>query len=430
MKYDVFISYSREDLSLVEPLVKDIEKRAGVKCWIDWNGIESGSQFEDVIIKAINSVDVVLFFISESSINSEYAKMEVNYAYNTNKKVVPVVLDGGDLRDWFLFKFGSIDYIDIHQNQQYNKLVHNLQAWCGTMQHNHQSIPQSKYNPISESVSNESVQPGQNFNLKKVVLGISLLLVICFIGVFLLKRDQFSDKTDYDVVECRANDIVFNMVKVPAGSFIMGGYDEDAPLHRVTISNEFLIGETEVTQKLWSSVMNNNPSQFIGDELPVNNVSWNDCMQFIDKLNDITGETYRLPTEAEWEYAAKIGYKEFAYSGSDLPDSVAWYIDNSAGQLRKVKSKRDNEIGAYDMSGNVWEWCADYYEIYDINASLDPIGPKHGVKRVRRGGSYKDNARCCLVTFRSRNSPDVRRPNQGFRLAKTISQTKSSESML
>ena len=133
MEYDVFISYSREDLSVVEPLVKDIEQKAGVKCWIDWNGIETGTQFEEVIIKAIDSVDIVIFFISENSISSQYARMEVNYAYNTKKKVVPIVLDGGDLRGWFLFKFGSIDYIDINKKRQYDKLIQNLQSWCGTM---------------------------------------------------------------------------------------------------------------------------------------------------------------------------------------------------------------------------------------------------------------------------------------------------------
>ena len=132
MAYDIFISYSRKDLSLIEPLVKDIEKRADVKCWIDWNGIESGSQFEDVIIKAIDSVKVVLFFLSENSINSDYAKLEVNYAYNTSKKVVPIVLDGGSLRGWFLFKFGSVDFIDVKQQRQYDKLINDLTSWCGT----------------------------------------------------------------------------------------------------------------------------------------------------------------------------------------------------------------------------------------------------------------------------------------------------------
>ena len=132
MKCDVFISYSRADLHQVEPFVKMIEQRANVKCWIDWSGIESGSQFEDVIVRAIDSVDVVLFFISENSINSHYAKLEINYAYNVEKKVVPVILDGGNLRGWFLFKFGAVDFIDIRSQRQCDKLIQNLQEWCST----------------------------------------------------------------------------------------------------------------------------------------------------------------------------------------------------------------------------------------------------------------------------------------------------------
>ncbi len=130
MKYDIFISYSRADLQQVEPFVKMIEQRANVKCWIDWTGIESGSQFEDDIVRAIDSVEVVLFFISENSINSHYAKLEINYAYNVKKKVVPVILDGGNLRGWFLFKFGAVDFIDIRNQRQCDKLIQNLQEWC------------------------------------------------------------------------------------------------------------------------------------------------------------------------------------------------------------------------------------------------------------------------------------------------------------
>lgn len=150
MAYDVFISYSRKDLSLIEPLVKDIEKRANVRCWIDWNGIESGSQFEDVIIKAIDSVKVVLFFLSENSMNSDYAKLEVNYAYNTRKKVVPIVLDGGSLRGWFLFKFGSVDFIDVNQERQYNKLINDLICWCGTSTPTPIPQPQPAPTPIPQ----------------------------------------------------------------------------------------------------------------------------------------------------------------------------------------------------------------------------------------------------------------------------------------
>lgn len=131
MKSDIFISYSRADLAEVEPFVKQIEARTGLRCWIDWNGIESGEEFEEKIVSAIDEVKVVLFFVSDHSMASPYAKMEINYAYNTQKKVVPVVLDGGQLRGWFLFKFGSMDYIDMRQPRQVDKLLNNLMEWCG-----------------------------------------------------------------------------------------------------------------------------------------------------------------------------------------------------------------------------------------------------------------------------------------------------------
>lgn len=130
MKSDIFISYSRNDLAEVEPFVNEIEARTGLRCWIDWNGIESGAEFEEKIVSAIDEVKVVLFFVSDHSMASPYAKMEINYAYNTQKKVVPVVLDGGQLRGWFLFKFGSMDYIDMRQPRQVDKLLNNLMEWC------------------------------------------------------------------------------------------------------------------------------------------------------------------------------------------------------------------------------------------------------------------------------------------------------------
>lgn len=149
-KYDIFISYSREDIAVVEPFVRDLERTVGVSCWIDWTGIESGSQFEEVIVNAINSVEVVLFFLSENSMQSKYVKMEISYAYNENvsKKVVPIVIDGGKLRDWFLFRFGSVDYIDINNYRQVEKLKHNLSEWCSAM-------PATKQNNLSVNLEDK-----------------------------------------------------------------------------------------------------------------------------------------------------------------------------------------------------------------------------------------------------------------------------------
>ena len=163
------------------------------------------------------------------------------------------------------------------------------------------------------------------------------------------------------------NGVAFKMVKVAGGTFQMGATSEqgsDAFDDEIPIP-DYYIGQTEVTQELWEAVMGSNPSYFKGDnQRPVENVSWKDCQEFIEKLNRLTGKNFRLPTEAEWEYAARGGNKSrgYKYSGSDNPDAVAWYKDNSRGETHPVAQKQSNELGLYDMSGNVCEW---YYRYYD-----------------------------------------------------------------
>ena len=221
--------------------------------------------------------------------------------------------------------------------------------------------------------------------------------------------------------------VSFKMIAVEGGTFLMGSpesdteaYDDEKPQHEVTLSN-YYIGETEVTQELWETVMGSNPSKFKGPKLPVENVSWKDCQAFIGKLNAQTGKTFRLPTEAEWEYAARGGKKSkgYTYSGSNTIDDVAWYVDNSGATTHEVGKKRANELGIYDMSGNVWEWCQDWYgeTYYEKSSTTDPQGPASGTYRVLRGGSWTSFARYCRVASRGRVSPGYRDCDLGFRLA-------------
>lgn len=204
------------------------------------------------------------------------------------------------------------------------------------------------------------------------------------------------------------NGVSFKMIAVQGGTFTMGatseqtGADSDElPTHSVTLS-DYYIGETEVTQELWSAVMGSNPSNFTGNmQRPVEKVSWNDCQTFISKLNELTGETFRLPTEAQWEYAARGGNQAQGrlYSGSNTIGDVAWYTSNSSS-THPVKTKAPNELGIYDMSGNVWEWCSDWYGSYSSAAQTDPTGPSTGSYRVYRGGSWFSSASLCRVAFR------------------------------
>ena len=208
------------------------------------------------------------------------------------------------------------------------------------------------------------------------------------------------------------NGVTFMMVSVEGGTFTMGsqseGYPWEKPAHEVTLS-DFTIGETEVTQALWLAVMGNNPSYFTRangytDDLnrPVESVSWESCQEFIRKLNELTGKDFRLPTEAEWEFAARGGKlsHRYMYSGSNTIDDVAWYWDNSSDGTKPVASKNANELGIYDMSGNIKEWCQDWYDSYSSEAQVNPTGPASGSFHVYRSGGWDCSATYCRVSYR------------------------------
>lgn len=222
------------------------------------------------------------------------------------------------------------------------------------------------------------------------------------------------------------NGVSFTMVYVEGGTFTMGCTSEqgsdcssnEKPAHSVTLS-AYYIGETEVTQGLWRAVMGDNPSYFKkGDDYPVEQVSWQDAMAFCSRLSELTGNTYTLPTEAQWEYAARGGNKSrgYKYAGSDYLESVGWYGYNSGSTIHPVKRKSPNSLGIYDMSGNVYEWCKDWYGEYSSSSQTNPTGASSGSYRVLRGGSWYNNAQCCRVAYRVIYTPTCRIYYFGFRV--------------
>ncbi len=227
-------------------------------------------------------------------------------------------------------------------------------------------------------------------------------------------------------IDFTVNGVNFKMMYVEGGTFTMGATAEqgkdasksEKPAHPVTLTNGYFIGETEVAQELWTAVMGSNPSYIKGDNLPVEQVSWNDVQAFIGKLNRLTGKKFRLPTEAEWEYAARGGNKSkgYKYSGSNTLGNVAWYYDNSGKRTHPVGTKQPNELGIYDMSGSVYEWCSDWYGGYSSGAQTNPQGPSSGSSRVLRGGCWNDFSRSCRVSNRLNFDPDGRGSGSGFRL--------------
>ena len=204
------------------------------------------------------------------------------------------------------------------------------------------------------------------------------------------------------------------MVFVAGGTFQMGSNSErdEKPIHTVTVSS-FFMDKTEVTQAEYRKVMGKNPSNFSGcDDCPVEKVSWHDANAYAKKVGK------RLPTEAEWEYAARGGNKSkgYTYSGSNDLNAAGWYDNNSGSKTHPVAQKQPNELGLYDMSGNVWEWCSDWYGDYSSSPQTDPQGPNSGKYRVLRGGSWYSYVSLCRVADRRGHSPDFRYGSFGFRL--------------
>ena len=237
------------------------------------------------------------------------------------------------------------------------------------------------------------------------------------------EKEEKQQQADRDRI---AQILNIEMVFVQGGTFTMGctseqGSDcnnDEKPAHKVTVS-DFYIGKYEVTQAQWQVVMGNNPSQFKGDNLPVDSVNWFDVQEFIKCLNARTGKQYRLPTEAEWEFAARGGKSSrgYKYSGSNNISDVAWFDENSGKKPHPVGTKSPNELGLYDMSGNVWEWCSDWYGFYDNIMQTNPQGTSSGSKRVGHSGSWNYNARGARVSSRGVDEPGNRCNDVGFRLA-------------
>ena len=284
-----------------------------------------------------------------------------------------------------------------------------------------------------------------NFNWKVPAGVVAAILCLVFAGVGIkdcveeIRLEKLAAKScieklkgcNYYTVEI--GDVSFKMVAVEGGTFNMGSNDSEAyinekPVHSVTLS-DYYIGETEVTQALWKAVMGSNPSKFKGSSNPVEEVSYNDCIDFINKLNTLlagqlpAGRKFRLPTEAEWEFAARGGNKgknnNYKYSGSNSIDAVAWYDGNIGDKTHPVKGKQPNELGLYDMSGNVDEWCNDCYgsDYYSSSPQTNPQGPSSGEFRVFRGGSWYNGVQGCRVALRSCDGPDNRYSYSGLRLA-------------
>ena len=241
-------------------------------------------------------------------------------------------------------------------------------------------------------------------------------------GTWLGLRLVLAEDNDFRTI--RVGNSYFDMSFVKGGTFMMGsdapGAEADEqPVHKVSLS-DYYIGQTEVTQHLWKKVMgdDNNPSAVKGNNLPITNITWNEAQQFVERLSELTGMHFRLPTEAEWEYAARGGQKSkgYTYAGSNDIDEVGWYNGNSSNKTHAVGQKQSNELGIYDMTGNAWEWCQDWYGAYSAGAQSNPQGPESGSSRVLRSGSYTTTSERCAAKYRQSRQTDYPDVHIGLRI--------------
>ena len=367
-QYDIFISYSRIDSQLAAK-IQEILQKAGFKCFRDVS-IHTGDAFMETLANSIIESRVFLLLGSSHAYKSRYTRKEIKYAFDKNKLILPYLIDDTNLPKGLEFLLSDLNKRCMKE-YPINSLIQDLKD---IIPHSTTTTPTPSRPPFIEG-----------------------------------KPVTFS-----------VNGISFNMMPVNAGKFIMGSKEKNNgyPAHEVRLLKNYYIGETEVTQALWQTVMGNNPSTFKKHDLPVEQVSWNDCQLFIAKLNKITKCHFRLPTEAEWEFAARGGnhFQGDNYAGSSEVWNVAWYNGNSQQCTHPVKLKVPNELGIYDMSGNVNEWCFDLYGNYSDTPRIDPHGAKSGEFRVIRGGSWYESEVKCRIYIRNRANPSIKSANLGLRL--------------
>lgn len=408
-KYDVFVSYSSHDQKYAEAICAFLEKR-GITCFIAYRDISPTSVWATSIVEAIVSSRMMLVVFSENYNVSVQVDRELELASDELLPILTFRITNDKLKGAKRFYLKNVHWMDAYPfpERRFGALVDNISCLL------------EKNVPIVKRVG-----------IKKNWVVFAVLL--CAAVAILLGVKCF-DSSSYIERELGLN---IKMIYVEGGEFKMGGTMEqieeaeidEFPVVDVTLDS-FYISEKEITQSQWEAVMNTTIYQQlqkanasmgargIGPDFPMYYVSWNEARDFCQELSVLTGKTYMLPSEAQWEYAARGGNKSKGnkYSGSYAADLVAWHQYNSGGSTHPVGEKRDNELGLYDMSGNVWEWCYDYYGELPTTPKKNPIGPSNGVERVLRGGAWGVDASACRVSNRNSNLPDSRYHNRGFRI--------------
>jgi formylglycine-generating enzyme required for sulfatase activity len=426
-KYDVFISSKSEDYPLAREIYAFL-KGSGYTVFFAENSIPLGADsiFKKTIDSALDGAQNMIVVCSDPAYLQE---RWVHYEWNTfaveilsgrkkNGNILTIVNSSVSINDLPIGLRSA-------QTLQFDSYKDTLCKYISGLNKENNNEPSSE-----KTLEANNSQHTQRRTLWWTIGSIIVVIALAAIGYFGWKSNDISHEQSYTnnqtYLDFSVGNVSFRMVLVKGGTFTMGATAEqgtdatndELPVRSVTLS-DYYIGETEVTQALWKAVMGNNPSCFVGTENPVDSVTWDECIAFIDKLNQLTKQKFRLPTEAEWEYAARGGCdsKGYKYSGSNDINEVAWNQDNCDNTTHPVKLKQANELGLYDMSGNVYEWCQDWFDTYTTGACVNPQGPSSGIYRVLRGASWYNYAWRCRVSYRRNCAPMVTFYNVGLRLA-------------
>ena len=475
LNHSVFISYSRHDYvdnhgevipgNCISEILNALEK-SGISYWIDKKGIYSGDEFKELLTTAIEQAQVFLFVSSESSNKSQWTAKEINVAVYEKKKIIPILIDDAKYNSSVKLDLVGLDFINYKSNPALalRELVKSIKKTLGTSDVDVKKVKEeiqalekegnalyAKEKRLYDEIASKKRLLGEGNKTCPVCGEVaevnSLYCPRCgwaYIPFSTQKLDEkrldtakrvwtssITNNKGYEApvsheLPAPIKELIDNMVKVEGGSFTMGGTKEqgdeafcdEKPPHKVTLST-YHLGRYPITQEQWKAVMGNNPSYFQGERHPVEMVSWDDCQEFVKKLKEMTGMRFRLPTEAEWEYAARGGNrgKGYKYSGGNLLQQIAWYNENSGGTSHEVGKKSPNELGIYDMSGNIWEWVQDWKGDFSEEEMTNPTGPEAGDEKVCRGGGWNREHDRCRVSYRGDDLPDLQYCSLGLRIA-------------
>ena len=435
MNHDVFISYSSQDMEAAQAICHVLEQNE-IRCWMAPRNIPPGSDYGDVIDDAIKACKAVVVLFSETAASSQYVKGEINIAFEEQKTIIPFRLDKTPLKGQNRLILNKTHWIDAYPDYKtkFNDLVTAVALSIG-----------KEIQLVSPDIT---LSKNIKRYKKQIIIGVLAIVVLSLLFVLYPMISKQLHKFNYDKQglhtsvrgltdsqEAELTAILDNMVLVDGGTFIMGNTPEMEDYlteqdslsinpHKVELDN-FYISKFEVTQKQWRAFLpTEGRCMADGDETAMDMLSWEDAKKLVDTLSAITGLHFSLPTEAQWEFSARGGNKshKYIFSGHAWDATeVGWTSFEKLTSAHNVGGKRYNELGLFDMTGNVSEWCSDYFDLYTSAIQTNPQGPEKGMNRVLRGGDFRiENQFDMKVSTRYFDAPFVNRKGAGLRLVINI----------